>query len=237
MSPTGDHDHIEELIAAEALGGLDEPDRLALDRELAAHGPGCSECGRLFAEYGQTAADLALTLEPIPLSPGAEDRLMERALGEPASKRGLLQGSEPAGWRARVTPVRRWVATAAVAAAVLVAVGFLGYGLAPNRAEPTAVLTMAKGTRSVTVAYTPGEADALLVGTNLPRPPAGRVYELWYQPADGADMRPAGTFVPTDGSVVSKVRLGPSFVALAVSVEPQGGSLHPTSEPVYFRSL
>jgi hypothetical protein len=37
--------------------------------------------------------------------------------------------------------------------------------------------------------------------------------------------------------VVSSVRLGSSFVALAVSLEPVGGSRRPTSAPLYLRSV
>jgi anti-sigma-K factor RskA len=227
MSASGTgHEHIEELIAAEALGGLDESDRGLLELELAKHGPDCEECGRLLVEYGQAAADLALALEPVPLSPGAEDRLMDLARGERA----------PVVRLGRMTRPRRWFAPAGVAAALLVAAGFLGYALAPSRPNPTRVVTLATGAQVLQVAYRPGERQGLVVGSNLPDAPQGKVYELWYQPSKDAGMAPAGTFVPTNGTVAAPVKLGSSFVALAVSLEPPGGSPHPTSSPIYLRS-
>ncbi|MFN2589741.1 MAG: hypothetical protein ABR518_03120, partial [Actinomycetota bacterium] len=121
-SPAGRHDHLEELIAAEALGGIDELDRQRLERELAAHGPDCEECGRLLTEYGEAAANLALALEPVPLSPGAEVRLVQLAR---AGTEGRTPGGERSGEeRVRALPVRprgvrRWVAPAAVAATLV----------------------------------------------------------------------------------------------------------------------
>ena len=82
------------------------------------------------------------------------------------------------------------------------------------------------------MAFHPGDTHGFILGTNLPAPPGTRVYELWFQPAAGAAMVPAGTFVPRGGTVVAPVTLGRSFVALAVSVEPSGGSDQPTSPPI-----
>jgi hypothetical protein len=41
------HEDLEELIAAEALGGLDEATRAEMLRLMAEHGPDCAECVRL----------------------------------------------------------------------------------------------------------------------------------------------------------------------------------------------
>src|SRR5437899_1675889 len=75
----------------------------------------------------------------------------------------------------------------------------------------------------------PGSQEAVLVGSNLEAPPAGKVYELWYIPSKDAAPAPAGTFQPdAGGSVLMKTTVGGMFVALAVSVEPPGGSTTPT---------
>jgi hypothetical protein len=50
-------------------------------------------------------------------------------------------------------------------------------------------------------------------------------------------MESAGTFVPQGGTVLAPVSVGSSFVAVAVSVEPAGGSEHPTAEPVYLTKV
>jgi anti-sigma-K factor RskA len=233
-SSTGSHDRIEELIAAHALNGLDEPDRLELERELAGHGAGCDECRRLLAEYSEAAAALALALDPVLVSAGAEDRLVAAARGEIRVVHGApSRESAPRGPFPGRSRVPRWVASAAVAAAVLVAAGVIGYSLAPGRTVPTRVVNMAAGDRVLQVAFTPGDSQALVVGTNIPDAPKGKVYQLWYQRSEDAAMESAGTFVPEGGTVLAPVAVGPSFVAVAVSVEPAGGSERPTGEPIY----
>jgi anti-sigma-K factor RskA len=230
MRPSnGSHERIEQLIAAHVLGGLDEPERQELDRELAAHGPECPECRTLMTEYTETAAGLALALDPVPMSAGAEDRLLAAAREEvrvsPGPRSTDEEPSPPAG-----RP--RWMA-AAVAAVLVVVAGVIGYALAPGRSTPTRVVSLATGERVLQVAYTPGDREALVVGTNIPDPPPGRVYQLWYQPSEGAAMESAGTFVPDEGTVLAPATVGPSFVAVAVSVEPEGGSHQPTTAPIY----
>jgi hypothetical protein len=80
--------------------------------------------------------------------------------------------------------------------------------------------------------YVKGQTQGLAIGS-LPALAGGRVYELWYQPRAGANMVPAGTFAPQNGTVVAPVVLGESFVAVAMSVEPAGGSPQPTTTPIF----
>jgi anti-sigma-K factor RskA len=226
MSSTRLHDRIEELVATDALDGLDDAGRLELAREMASHGPDCAECALLVAEYAEAAASLALALEPVALSPGAEDRLMTAAHGSAAAL-------EPAPGRAGILRFQRWAAVAALAAVLAVVAGVIGYGLAP-KPEPIRSVALQGGPgQRLSVVYTPGDTAAVVVGSNLQAPPGGKVYELWYQPSAGAKMRPAGTFVPSRGSVLATVRVGSEFDLLAVSVEPDGGSPQPTSPPVF----
>lgn len=220
------HDLIEELVVADALGGLDEVGRRDLDRELAMHGPDCAECRALVAEYREVAGRLAFALDPVPLSAGAEDRLLEAA-------RKVRPGRLSESGRS----ARRWVATAAVAAGLAVLGGFAGFRLAPKGGDLRAVAFAAQGGQQLAVVYEPRASHAFVVGANLPAPPAGKTYELWYQPAAGAPMRPAGTFEPTEGRVVAQADVGTEFVALAVSVEPDGGSPHPTTDPVFVANV
>jgi anti-sigma-K factor RskA len=74
-------------------------------------------------------------------------------------------------------------------------------------------------------------------GSRLATPTGDKVYELWYRTSADSPMRPAGTFVPDDGSVVAPVTLGPTIQAFAVSIEPAGGSPSPTSAPVLFTTV
>jgi hypothetical protein len=244
------HEEIEELIAADALDGLEPADRERLFREMASHGPDCPDCRSLLDEYQEVAGWLALALPPAPMSAEAEKRLLQAARGEsveePDTETVRVLGAPTAPARAR-----RWIAAAAVAAAVALVAGALGWVLAPRGqgvsaqgqfiafvGQPgTRVITLAAGPgRTLAVAYRFGEQAAWIVGNGIPDPAGDRVYELWYRAGNG-DMQPAGTFRPTDGTVVAKVDVGAAFDTLAVSVEPKGGSEHPTTQPIYLVSV
>jgi hypothetical protein len=229
------HEHIEDLIAASVLDGLDEDERGELQREMATHGPDCSECARLMTEYSETAGRMAFAVDALPLSPGAEDRLIEaardwdRSVGE-GSAAVLTEAPRRRRGRARPPGIRVKVWLVAAAAAVIAVVaGLLGYALAPTGSNLQAVTLTATGGQHLSVVYAPGNQDAVLVGSNVTAPPAGKVYELWYIPTKDAAPVPAGTFQPNaNGGVLMKTKVGSEFVALAVSVEPPGGSPTPT---------
>jgi len=80
----------------------------------------------------------------------------------------------------------------------------------------------------------------LLLVSNLPPAPAGKIYEMWVIPRGGGPQ-PAGLFQSTaDGSALH-MEAGPIDVAkvsaVAVTVEPEGGSPQPTSQPFIVVSL
>jgi len=235
------HDLIEELIAADVLHGLDELDRRRLERELESHGPDCEECDRLIAEYSEVAARLAVSLEPVSPSPDAEERVMARVreLDRPAARPER---------EARRTPStrRRWVAFVAVAAAFAVLGGLVGRAIpraTPRIDQRFLAFAAEPGTRFVAfppkdgqtlaVAVNAGSPGGWIVGSGLPGLADGKVYELWYLPQTNGTLQPAGTFVASSGRVISPVSVGSSFVALAVSIEPHGGSKTPTLPPVF----
>lgn len=230
MSGQGLHDEIEELISADALDGLAQSGRDDLARYQAEHGPECLECRRLEADYREVASRLAFVVEPMPLSPGGEEALIRAARGPSVSR------VAPASPRLRLisggSRVQRLVAAVAVAASVAVLGALVGYAVAP-RSAPLATVSYRSGNQQLTIVYVEGQTQALAIGSNLPTPEGGQVYELWYQPSEGADMEPAGTFVPSNGTVVAPVTVGASFVALAMTIEPPGGSLEPTTKPIF----
>jgi hypothetical protein len=224
------HEALEELIVADVLDGLTEPEQSRLWAELRRHGPECPECRRLLEQYGEVAGALALAVPPVPLSDGAEERLLDRA----GRRRGRLR------------PGRRQAAMIAVAAAIALIAGSLGYALAPRGpavpasflafvAQPgTRVISFsATGQQHLAVAVRSGQQRAWVVGSGLPTPSGNHVYELWFQPRPSANMQPAGTFLPKDGQILAPVTVGASFVALAVSIEPAGGSRRPTTQPIF----
>ncbi len=75
----------------------------------------------------------------------------------------------------------------------------------------------------------------LLMATNLHPLPGDKVYELWLLPADGGAPMPFGTFKTDQGGNAlmhhtAKTDKRPK--AFAITVEPEGGSLVPTSPVV-----
>jgi hypothetical protein len=268
------HARVEELVAAHALGGLEEEERSELLREMARHGTDCRECRTLVSEYSEAAGLLALTLQPEPVRPEEEERLILAARAqaegtgdaepgmvlEPAmvdhpgvaSSRGPPPRLEDRAAVARLRPPRttRWVAAVAVAASIAAIGGAVGYAVAPRTpvAESRFIAFLsrpgtriasfpARGGESLAVAFHPGASQGWVIGSNIARPAGGRVYELWFRAGPTGPMRPAGTFVPSGGTVLSPATVGPEFDTLAVSIEPAGGSTQPTSQPVFLTTL
>ncbi|WP_197060567.1 anti-sigma factor [Arthrobacter sp. L77] len=132
----------------------------------------------------------------------------------------------------------RWVVAAA--AATVLAVG--GVTIAQNLQQTTlqeqvlqasdvrkAQLALASGgTADLAVS---GEEDAAVVTlSGVPAPIPGHVYQMWRIPADGTDPVSEGTMTGEDvaGSKVTELEDISGFSAIAITVEPDGGSATPT---------
>ncbi|RAG87333.1 anti-sigma factor [Streptacidiphilus pinicola] len=88
----------------------------------------------------------------------------------------------------------------------------------------------AQGARA-TVVSSHSQDRAVFLTAGLPELPHGQTYQLWFD--DAGVMRPAGLVAPgaTDQTVLLR---GPIARAsgMGITVEPAGGSLHPTSAPI-----
>jgi anti-sigma-K factor RskA len=73
----------------------------------------------------------------------------------------------------------------------------------------------------------------------LPPPPRGKVYQAWTLPKGAKAVQPSLTFSPNaDGVAVVALPVDASKVgAVAVSVEPEGGSKAPTTTPTFVRPI
>lgn len=73
----------------------------------------------------------------------------------------------------------------------------------------------------------------------LAAPPAGRVYQAWTLARGASAMKPSVTFVPNKSgvAVIALPEPATNLSAVAVSVEPTGGSLQPTTKPLFVRTL
>jgi len=146
----------------------------------------------------------------------------------------------------RDRPWYRQPATAAAAVLLVVAVGLGGLAVQENRqkadaerlAERIAAVAVdpQRTVHTVPVAHggsgTVVAADGIAVfhGSGLPRLPDGQAYQLWRM--SGQESQSAGV-LGRGGELTGVVTdLGPGD-AVGVSVEPEGGSSHPTSDPVF----
>jgi len=243
-----DHTETEELLALEALGGLEPDDRARLDALLDDHGPDCAACAELREGFADTAALLGTDLEPTPVSAGLEDRTVAAALEERRRSPGAGGSDESDGGPAAIAPMHRWrTALVAIAAAVvLIAVGAVGGYLAAPHNEGNSIL--AEGTRIVpfepsdgtggamTLAVAPDGSDGYVVGSGLDTPPTGKTYELWT--ITGNTPTSLGCVVPSNGKVFLPVR-GAFTTAdvAAVTVESSACPGAPTTSPVMVASL
>ncbi len=200
-----DHDLIEELASARALGGLDPEDAAVLEAELASHG----DCG---FEDRVIAATRPEGVAPMPSQPPrrsgpAAVRTLARLLVAAAAAVALFVG----GWVTRDVLGR----TASEVPAGTRVVTFEGE-------EP--------GTLSI--AYAPGEPGVYLLGSGLATLPGGKAYELWML-GDGSPV-PASCFRPSaDGSLFSFVDADVgSADTMAVTIEPSACSTEPTTSPI-----
>lgn len=69
----------------------------------------------------------------------------------------------------------------------------------------------------------------------LPPPPKGKVYQAWTLHAGAKKMSPSVTFVPNRHGIAVVPIPAPAsnMAAIALSVEPEGGSRQPTSTPTF----
>lgn len=251
-----DHTMIEELTAVRVLGGLDDADFRLLDEQLTAHRPDCAECRSIQDSYSEVAGRIGFALNPRPLEESAETRILESILGggeqgavEPIDihrpRRSESSPGETDGREPRTRP-RTWVrvVAAGVAAAVLLVGGVgLGYLTLPRTTSsrqalgeflPGASVTSFSATNGGQLEYASkaGSPDVFVWGSGLRPPPPGHVYQLWT--ISGKTPSPGPTFVPENGTAVVHMQtdLADSQV-MAVTIEPVGGSMQPTTTPIF----
>ena len=232
-----DHD-LHTLTGAYAADALDPVDRDVFERHLET----CDSCRAEVRELQATTARLAVGVSAMP--PAA---LRDRVLAEVGRTRQLSPPGDVVRLdQRRNRPWYRQPATAAAAVLLVVAIGLGGLAVQENRqkadaerlAERIAAVAVdpQRTVHTVPVAHggsgTVVAADgiALFHGSDLPRLPDGQAYQLWRM--SGQESQSAGV-LGRGGELTGVVTdLGPGD-AVGVSVEPEGGSSHPTSDPVF----
>lgn len=237
MNETSHHGggHVDSLTGAYALDALEELDRARMERHLAE----CEDCAAEVRSFRETAAVLAAATAAQP-PPGIRSRVLNEV-----HRTQQLPPATAAPTRASAPRPARWLAVAA--AALLVASGGLGTvawrtSQDAERARQFAaavseVLTdpqrqvvdteFADGHGTVMVA---GDR-VVVVGEGVSAPPAGRAFQMWFIGQEGP--RPSQILQPIgdDAFCVHAQGIQPGD-AVGVTVEPEGGSQQPTSDPV-----
>lgn len=227
-----------ELIAAYALGALDESERARVE-ELLAHSDEARDELRSFSEV--TAALAVGVAGPEP-SNGLRERILEQARAEPQV---VVPFERPARRSRPIVPLL----SLAAAAAVVLAIGLGAWGSSLNGklsdtrealaaqeqaaavlADPEAsAVALAAGSGRLVVG---DEGRAVLVVDGLDPAPAGQTYQVWVIDG-GSPPRSAGLFRGGGGSNVVLVANGVSTGSVvAVTRERAGGAEQPTSDPL-----
>ena len=229
---------IHALSGAYAVDALDDIERAGFERHLAA----CSECRAEVASLREAASVMA---EVAPADPPAG--LRDRVLAGITTVRPLPPLTSQTAGAARPRRRSRLVAVAAAAAVI----GALGIGGAitqpwnddssqtsPSAADQVLSAPDAKSTSldfdggaTATVTHSDLVGKAVIETAKMPPPPDGMVYQLWLeQPTSG--MVSAGVMpVKADQTVVLEGDAATANAA-GITIEPEGGSDHPTSDPI-----
>ena len=209
-----DESVIHRSAAAYALDALSAAEERAYEEHLAV----CEQCQQEVAGFTEVAAALAYAAPAAELPPGLRERILA----------GVRAG------RSDVVTLRpRWayaaVGVAAIAACVAIGLGLWAFTLhgRPGQGIEALPLDGARGSLVVTHG-----GEAALVVSGLPRPPAGKTYEVWVM-RHGVS-RPAGLFSVAGGTArVHLTRAVPSGAKVGVTLERAGGSLRPTQRPLF----
>lgn len=229
------HEHVNSLIAAYAIGAVPEEEIPA----IRAHILSCEECFAEVESLATSAAALAEAVDPVELPAGFEDRVMQQ-VSDPARDRVRARTKRPTlpSWARLRVPV--FAGAAAVMAALLVITGLsFSRSLDRQRQYQQVVAALVQdrdafsmdgaGGADAVVASTP--EGSVLVAVDLGEAPSNRDYQLWLM-KEGVPT-PADTFDVSDSVVVVESRQDlTGFDGAAVTVEPEGGSKAPTTEPV-----
>jgi anti-sigma-K factor RskA len=227
------HDEYRDNIGAYVLGALPELEAELLERHLAT----CESCRAEVEELRPVTAAIARSVPQVEAPPSLKASLMEivnseaaaRADGEPARRRERRSfGSWFSGLQPRMAAAMA-VGVLALGVAVGIGVGRIaGSGGDDTRTVAAKIDRKQMPTGDASLAVNGDEGELQL--TDAPQPPAGRVYQLWYQ--HGKTIERGGTFRPRgDGSYSASVPVG-NTDAVMVTVERAGGVPAPTGPPV-----
>ncbi len=243
---------LHTLTGAYAVDALPEDERRFFEQHLAT----CDACRLEVAEFQAAAARLgaALSDPPPPQLRASVLDAIDRTRQESPSARtdaSSRRGSSRLGWT-------RPLAAAAAAAALVALIGLgtvvvdLNDRLDEMEGTATQITDVLAAPDAATVPFEGADGDeagsasmvmaasrgeGVFVASQMADPPPDRTYELWV--IDGDEAAPAGTFEPDETGRATRALTGDmaDASAIAVTVEPAGGSWQPTPDPVMIAEL
>jgi anti-sigma-K factor RskA len=223
---------IDDLLAAYAADALDEDERCAVATHLA-------ECRNHDSELVAVRSDLesvALAVSPVEPPAALRTKLLdafdrEVAGSAPAPSPASVNGGRPATRPALFTAAGLGYALAA--ALLVVAAGLGAWGLSRGGDEDVTVVASRDGENSLQLTYLRDQQLAVL-DVDLSEPPEGQTYQAW-QIVEGAPVS-IGVLDTNSGQVAFSADLDDAS-AIALSVEPLGGSAAPTTTPILVTEL
>ena len=248
---------LHSLAAPYALDALEPAERVRFERHLR----NCERCGAEVRALSEDAVRLAWSTAAAPPA-AMRDRVLAAVRATPQQPGPEREhtpqlpphvwGTQPPPARSRAPRERRPLfvplATMTAAAALVVASLFAVQAsrtqdqlnaersqsreIAHVLAAPDARAGTGKDPRgrSLSVVASASEGQAIVTLSGYGVPPGGRVHQLWLMRPD-AQPRSLGLFRGGDTPLVA-TGLDKSATSLAVTVEPDGGSAQPTSQPI-----
>ncbi|HEX4133426.1 MAG TPA: anti-sigma factor [Bryobacteraceae bacterium] len=229
-------DQLRQDYTSYALGIAEDPERSEIAGHLARN---CPEC---ISGMASAMATVTAISGAVPIKDPPKDL-----------RKRIMATVRKAPRRSRAAVFLPWAITAAMSIA-LVAIGVSGRRQIGDTARLQRALSILNdpATRDVSFGETEKPSKGrvfvspkgvVLIAAGLPRIDTNRTFELWLIPAKGNPV-PSGLFQSLPDATAVFVRLGPidpgltgKGAAVAVTVEPEGGSKQPTTTPFIVTKL
>jgi len=240
-----DQERFEDLKDSYVLGALPEEERLEFEQYLVAHPDLQAE----IEELSTIAGLLAFSVQEQEPPPELRRKIMDTVEAEAVHP---AEGVHPHTIR------RSWLAglwealgirDLALAGAAILVIGLFSWSmllqgevqelqgrvqsLQSQPQGPQMIALGGEGTKQGAKAeLVTLEGDrAVLVAENMPPAPEGKTYQIWV--IKGDTPQPSGLFEPKGGSIAAVVENPVEGAdAVAVTIEPKGGSKKPTTDPM-----
>jgi anti-sigma-K factor RskA len=223
MAAAMNHEEAQDLLALDAVGGLEPSDRAEMER----HVDSCADCRQLAAQYADVASLLPAALEHVQPPARLRRNLMAQVYAE-------ASGPATPWWRRLFDSIPTSRAFTLVGAVAVVAALVFGIWGATGRNTQQPVAYMVSGTSATGTLDVSGGTQGVLTVKGLNPLPATEVYEVWLIPKQGSPQGVAFLSPGPNGGPWTAVMQGNMslYKSIAATIEPTGGSPTPSDTEV-----